>query len=123
MEKKNSCEWIKSKHFFQFDAVSRFVLLQEEVAMAAEVLECLLKLVLVIGLVITVFGYSFSHLALDIYGGTLLSSGAGKYATCKHVRFRSPGPPMWSFWHKYVGRMVTCSTYCISGRTQFAEML
>uniref|UniRef100_H3CC36 Protein RFT1 homolog n=1 Tax=Tetraodon nigroviridis TaxID=99883 RepID=H3CC36_TETNG len=50
---------------------------QEEVAMAAEVLECLLKLVLVIGLVITVFGYSFSHLALDIYGGTLLSSGAG----------------------------------------------
>lgn len=47
--------------------------------MAAEVLECLLKLVLVIGLVITVFGYSFSYLALDIYGGTLLSSGAGKY--------------------------------------------
>lgn len=56
--------------------------------MAAEVLECLLKLVLVIGLVITVFGYSFSYLALDIYGGTLLSSGAGKYATCHF--------PMWS---------------------------
>uniref|UniRef100_A0A674MHV7 Protein RFT1 homolog n=1 Tax=Takifugu rubripes TaxID=31033 RepID=A0A674MHV7_TAKRU len=50
---------------------------QEEVAMAAEVLECLLKLVLVIGLVIAVFGYAFSHLALDIYGGSLLSSGAG----------------------------------------------
>lgn len=57
--------------------------LQEEVAMAAEVLECLLKLVLVIGLVITVFGYAFSHLALDIYGGTLLSSGAGQSATCQ----------------------------------------
>ncbi|XP_055725365.1 protein RFT1 homolog [Salvelinus fontinalis] len=50
---------------------------QEEVAIAAEVLECLLKLVLVIGLIITVFGYAYSHLALDIYGGSLLSSGAG----------------------------------------------
>ncbi|XP_040889161.1 protein RFT1 homolog isoform X2 [Toxotes jaculatrix] len=50
---------------------------QEEVAIAADVLECLLKLVLVIGLIITVFGYAFSHLALDIYGGSLLSSGAG----------------------------------------------
>lgn len=61
-----------------------FVFFQEEVAMAAEVLECLLKLVLVIGLVITVFGYSFSYLALDVYGGTLLSSGAGKCAACQH---------------------------------------
>lgn len=51
--------------------------LQEEVAIAAEVLECLLKLVLVVGLTITVFGYAYSHLALDIYGGSLLSSGAG----------------------------------------------
>ncbi|KAM9859373.1 man(5)GlcNAc(2)-PP-dolichol translocation protein RFT1 [Aulostomus maculatus] len=50
---------------------------QEDVRMAAEVLQCLLKLVLVIGLTITVFGYAYSHLALDIYGGTLLSSGAG----------------------------------------------
>ncbi|XP_013864535.1 protein RFT1 homolog [Austrofundulus limnaeus] len=50
---------------------------KEEVAIAAEVLERLLKLVLVIGLIITVFGYAYSHLALDIYGGTLLSSGAG----------------------------------------------
>lgn len=52
--------------------------LQEEVAIVAEVLECLLKLVLVIGLIITVFGYAYSQLALDIYGGSLLSSGAGK---------------------------------------------
>ncbi|XP_069007205.1 man(5)GlcNAc(2)-PP-dolichol translocation protein RFT1 isoform X2 [Embiotoca jacksoni] len=50
---------------------------QEDVSMAAEVLECLLKLVLVIGLIISVFGYAYSHLALDIYGGSLLSSGAG----------------------------------------------
>uniref|UniRef100_A0A8C9YRX7 Protein RFT1 homolog n=1 Tax=Sander lucioperca TaxID=283035 RepID=A0A8C9YRX7_SANLU len=50
---------------------------QEDVAIAAEVLECLLKLVLVVGLIISVFGYAYSHLALDIYGGSLLSSGAG----------------------------------------------
>lgn len=50
---------------------------QEDVAVVAEVLECLLKLVLVIGLIITVFGYAYSHLALDIYGGSLLSSGTG----------------------------------------------
>ncbi|XP_054639424.1 protein RFT1 homolog isoform X2 [Dunckerocampus dactyliophorus] len=50
---------------------------KEDVAVAAEVLECLLKLVLVIGLVIAVFGYAYSGLALDIYGGSLLSSGAG----------------------------------------------
>ncbi|KAM4582655.1 man(5)GlcNAc(2)-PP-dolichol translocation protein RFT1 [Fundulus diaphanus] len=50
---------------------------KEDVAIAAEVLECLLKLVLVIGLIITVFGYAYSHLALDLYGGALLSSGSG----------------------------------------------
>ncbi len=50
---------------------------QEDVSMAAEVLECLLKLVVLVGLIITVFGYAYSHLALDIYGGELLSSGAG----------------------------------------------
>lgn len=50
---------------------------REDVTIAAEVLECLLKLVLVIGLIITVFGYAYSHLALDIYGGSLLSSGTG----------------------------------------------
>ncbi|KAJ8408147.1 hypothetical protein AAFF_G00263750 [Aldrovandia affinis] len=50
---------------------------QEEVATAAEVLTCLLKFVLVIGLIITVFGYAYSYLALDIYGGDMLSSGTG----------------------------------------------
>lgn len=57
--------------------------MQEEVAIAAEVLERLLKLVLVIGLIITVFGYAYSHLALDIYGGSLLSSGSGTNAALK----------------------------------------
>lgn len=46
--------------------------------MAAEVLQGLLKLVLVVGLIISVFGHAYSHLALDIYGGSLLSSGAGR---------------------------------------------
>ncbi|XP_068598864.1 man(5)GlcNAc(2)-PP-dolichol translocation protein RFT1 [Brachionichthys hirsutus] len=50
---------------------------QEEVAISAEVLECLLKLVLLIGLIITVFGYAYAHLVLDVYGGSLLSTGAG----------------------------------------------
>ena len=56
---------------------------KEDVSIAAEVLECLLKLVVVIGLVITVFGYAYSHLALDIYGGSLLSSGAGQSTTAR----------------------------------------
>uniref|UniRef100_A0A3B3TXH3 Protein RFT1 homolog n=1 Tax=Poecilia latipinna TaxID=48699 RepID=A0A3B3TXH3_9TELE len=50
---------------------------KEDVAIAAEVLECLLKLVLVIGLIIAVFGYAYSYLALDLYGGAMLSSGSG----------------------------------------------
>uniref|UniRef100_A0A803YKK7 Protein RFT1 homolog n=1 Tax=Meleagris gallopavo TaxID=9103 RepID=A0A803YKK7_MELGA len=50
---------------------------QDDVAVAANVLELLLKLVLLIGLTIAVFGYAFSQLALDIYGGSTLSSGTG----------------------------------------------
>ncbi|KAF5892710.1 protein RFT1, partial [Clarias magur] len=50
---------------------------KEEISIAANVLECLLKLVLLIGLIITAFGYSYSYLALDMYGGELLSSGSG----------------------------------------------
>ncbi|XP_075403634.1 man(5)GlcNAc(2)-PP-dolichol translocation protein RFT1 isoform X2 [Tenrec ecaudatus] len=50
---------------------------QEDMAVAAMVLESLLKLALLAGLTITVFGFAYSQLALDIYGGTMLSSGAG----------------------------------------------
>ncbi|XP_051874398.1 protein RFT1 homolog isoform X2 [Pristis pectinata] len=50
---------------------------QEEVRLAAIVLKMLLKLVLLIGVTISVFGYSYSELALDIYGGSMLSSGPG----------------------------------------------
>uniref|UniRef100_A0A8D2JBZ8 Protein RFT1 homolog n=1 Tax=Varanus komodoensis TaxID=61221 RepID=A0A8D2JBZ8_VARKO len=50
---------------------------QDEISMAAAVLESLLKLVLLIGLTITVFGYAYSQLALDLYGGSMLSLGSG----------------------------------------------
>ncbi|XP_036286759.1 protein RFT1 homolog isoform X3 [Pipistrellus kuhlii] len=50
---------------------------QEDVAVAATVLESLLKLALLTGLTITVFGFAYSQLALDIYGGAMLSSGSG----------------------------------------------
>ncbi|XP_052045949.1 protein RFT1 homolog isoform X2 [Apodemus sylvaticus] len=50
---------------------------QDDVAVAAAVLESLLKLALLTGLTITVFGFAYSQLALDIYGGAMLSSGSG----------------------------------------------
>lgn len=67
-----SCNWLLG--FVILSLLS----LQDDVAMAANVLELLLKLVLLIGLTIAVFGYAFSQLALDIYGGSMLSSGTGK---------------------------------------------
>ncbi|XP_004581600.2 protein RFT1 homolog [Ochotona princeps] len=50
---------------------------QEDIAVAAAVLESLLKLALLTGLTITVFGFAYSQLALDIYGSSMLSSGSG----------------------------------------------
>ncbi|KAJ7316759.1 hypothetical protein JRQ81_002921 [Phrynocephalus forsythii] len=50
---------------------------QDDISMAAAVLESLLKLVLLVGLTITVFGYAYSQLALDLYGGSMLSVGSG----------------------------------------------
>uniref|UniRef100_A0A5F9C1D8 Protein RFT1 homolog n=1 Tax=Oryctolagus cuniculus TaxID=9986 RepID=A0A5F9C1D8_RABIT len=50
---------------------------EEDIAVAAVVLESLLKLALLTGLTITVFGFAYSQLALDIYGGAMLSSGSG----------------------------------------------
>lgn len=60
-----------SAHFFPFP------LAQDDVAVAAAVLESLLKLALLTGLTVTVFGFAYSQLALDIYGGAMLSSGSG----------------------------------------------
>ena len=44
--------------------------------MAGRVLSLLLKLVLLIALIIISFGYAYSHLALNLYGGENLSSGS-----------------------------------------------
>ena len=45
---------------------------------AGRILFGVLKFVSLIGMIIVVFGFSYSYLALDIYGGKLLSSGEGK---------------------------------------------
>ena len=46
-------------------------------SLVAETLKMLLRFVLLAALTILSFGYGYSHLALDLYGGRLLSSGAG----------------------------------------------
>lgn len=50
---------------------------QESVQLAAETLGNLLTFVLLIALIILSFGFAYSHLALDLYGGRLLSEGGG----------------------------------------------
>lgn len=50
---------------------------KEDISAASAVLESLLKLVTLIGLIIVAFGYAYSQLALDIYGGSMLSGGSG----------------------------------------------
>jgi len=52
-------------------------LLQESCSLAVSVLESLLKLVILIGALMLTFGMAYSHLALHLYGGELLSTGAG----------------------------------------------
>ncbi|XP_052802408.1 protein RFT1 homolog [Mya arenaria] len=50
---------------------------QDSCALAVDVLSCLLKLVVLTGAIILVFGMAYSYLALDLYGGGLLSTGTG----------------------------------------------
>ncbi|XP_053577179.1 protein RFT1 homolog [Bombina bombina] len=50
---------------------------KDDISTASEVLESLLKLVTLIGLIIVAFGYAYSQLALDMYGGSMLSHGTG----------------------------------------------
>ncbi|XP_060578586.1 protein RFT1 homolog [Ruditapes philippinarum] len=52
---------------------------QESCQLAVDVMSCLLKLVILIGAIILVFGIPYSYLALDLYGDTMLSSGSGMY--------------------------------------------
>lgn len=50
---------------------------QDSCKLAVDVLGCLLKLVILIGVIILFFGIPYSYLALDLYGGTMLSAGSG----------------------------------------------
>jgi len=50
---------------------------QEDFQLATKVLGALLKLVSLIGFVVVAFGLPYSYLALQIYGGDMLSSGSG----------------------------------------------
>uniref|UniRef100_UPI00358E3C9B man(5)GlcNAc(2)-PP-dolichol translocation protein RFT1 isoform X2 n=1 Tax=Myxine glutinosa TaxID=7769 RepID=UPI00358E3C9B len=50
---------------------------QEDLQLVAKVLGSLLKIVQFIGLTILCFGFSYSHLALHLYGGNALSQGIG----------------------------------------------
>ncbi|KAJ7391849.1 Oligosaccharide translocation protein rft1 [Desmophyllum pertusum] len=50
---------------------------QQSAKVASETLEVVLKFVVLVGLTFLVFGYSYSFLLLDMYGGTTLSSGEG----------------------------------------------
>ncbi|XP_064632920.1 protein RFT1 homolog isoform X2 [Lineus longissimus] len=50
---------------------------KESVTLACRVLESLLTLVVLIGVTFLAFGYPYSYLLLDIYGGENLSSGSG----------------------------------------------
>ncbi|KAL4239099.1 Oligosaccharide translocation protein rft1 [Mactra antiquata] len=50
---------------------------QDSCQLAVDVLSILLKMVILIGIIILMFGVPYSYLALDLYGGSLLSSGTG----------------------------------------------
>ena len=52
--------------------------MSQSAKMASDALEIVLKFVILVGLTFLVFGYAYSFLLLDIYGGTTLSSGEGK---------------------------------------------
>ena len=49
----------------------------DNIPLVADTLGALLKLVLMVALVILSFGYAYSYLALNMYGGNLLSDGDG----------------------------------------------
>ncbi|PIK45196.1 hypothetical protein BSL78_17955 [Apostichopus japonicus] len=50
---------------------------KESIDLASSVLKCLLKVVVLIGVIIWVFGAAYSYLLLDIYAGSLLSTEPG----------------------------------------------
>ena len=60
---------------------------QDSCQLAVDVMSCLLKLVILIGAIILVFGIPYAYLALDLYGGSMLSSGSGMYIKYCSSRF------------------------------------
>jgi len=52
-------------------------MLQESVQLVTHVLESSLKVAVLIGLTFVTFGYSYSFLLLNIYGGPVLTDGSG----------------------------------------------
>ena len=52
---------------------------KESAKIASETLEVVLKFVVLVGLTFLVFGYSYSFLLLDIYGGSTLSTEEGTF--------------------------------------------
>ncbi|ESO89985.1 hypothetical protein LOTGIDRAFT_234090 [Lottia gigantea] len=50
---------------------------QEDVKFSSDVLSLFLKIVTLIGCIILTFGYTYSYLALHLYGGTILTVGSG----------------------------------------------
>lgn len=55
--------------------------LQDEAVLAYQVLKHLLRVMLVIGSIILVFGNNYAFLLLDLYGGEHISEGSGNHGT------------------------------------------
>ena len=70
----------ESAHLYFSQTIKRGELNEKDAAMekgSTQHLNILLKALIVISLVVCTFGMSFAHMALNIYGGSLLSSGIG----------------------------------------------
>jgi len=52
-------------------------MLQDSVQLVTQVLESSLKVSVLIGLIFVTFGYSYSFLLLNVYGGPVLTDGSG----------------------------------------------
>ena len=60
---------------------------EKSAKMASETLEVVLKFVVLVGMTFLVFGYGYSFLLLDIYGGSTLSSGEGSLLFLFHNNY------------------------------------
>lgn len=69
--------------------MSFYLQLQDSIELVTSVLQHLLKTVTLIGCIILVFGQPYAYLALDLYGGSLLSSGAGTFFIIFSIMIRN----------------------------------